>query len=292
MPGQRDAGSPVRDDVETRPLAESLGLEIVGLDLRRETGPDLAASLAPLLYEHAVLCIRDQALSPRELARVGESLGRLINHNETDLRLDGLPGVMSLSNADDRDDRQLNGGAHWHTDLVHSDEPASFTMLHAIDVPESGGGTMFANQVEAYQKLPPDRREVAEKITVTHCYEGRTDGSMPVFRHPLVRRHPATGRKALYAAADTGIGIVGLPDDEARVLLDEFGRHATQDAFVYRHAYRPNDVVIWDNAQLLHCAERLERADGLANRRVMHRVSVRGWPQVDPEAMDAIRARR
>ncbi|MGI9344027.1 MAG: TauD/TfdA dioxygenase family protein [Gammaproteobacteria bacterium] len=276
------------NELRTSSLCATLGLEIVGIDLRRDTGPELTAALAPLLYEHAVLCIRDQELSPQDLARFGESLGRPVQHNEEDLRLDGLPGVMSLSNADDRDDRQMNGGAHWHTDLVHSDEPASFTMLHAVDVPDAGGGTLFANQVMACRSLPADRLEQAERTTVIHCYEGRTDGSVPEFRHPLVRRHPVTGRKALYAAADTGIGIVGLADEEAQPVLAEFAHHATQARFVYRHAYRPNDVVIWDNAQLLHRGERLERAHDAVTRRVMHRVSVRGWPRIDLDPADAV----
>ncbi|MDT8321186.1 MAG: TauD/TfdA family dioxygenase [Xanthomonadales bacterium] len=266
--------------LDTRSLSDSLGLEIQGLDLRRDCGAELTTALAALLYEHAVLCIRDQELTPAEFARFGESMGQPIHHNEENLRLDNLPGVMSLSNADNRGDRQLNGGAHWHTDLVHSDEPASFTMLNAVAVPRSGGGTMFANQVEAFEALPAERRALAESITVVHCYEGRTDGSMPEFEYPLVRRHPVTGRKALYGAADTGVGIVGMVATEARALLDEFADHATQPRFVYHHAYRLHDVVIWDNAQLLHCADRLQRAADPDQRRIMHRVSVRGWPSL------------
>jgi len=271
----------MRGKLNTRPLSESLGVEVFDIDLAHAAGAGLTAALAGLLYEHAVVCIRNQEVSPAELARFGEGFGHLVHHNEKNLRLDGLPGVMSLSNADNRDARQLNGGAHWHTDLVHSAEPASFTMLHAVAVPGAGGGTLFANQVEAYAGLPAARRELAEATTVNHCYEGRTDGSMPVFQHPLVRRHPITGRRALYAAADTGIGIVGMSDEQARPLLAEFGRHATQARFVYRHNYRLHDVVVWDNAQLLHCAEPLERARSAATQRIMHRVSVRGWPAGD-----------
>lgn len=266
---------------DSQPLSDLLGLEIRGLDLRRDSVSELAAALVPLLYAHAVLCIRGQHLAPAELAHFGEQFGRPVHHNEENLRLDGLPGVMSLSNADNRDDRQLNGGAHWHTDLVHSDEPASVTMLNAVAVPAKGGGTMFADQKTAFEDLSPERQALAESITVVHCYEGRTDGSMPTFCHPLVQRHPVTGRKALFGAADTGIGIAGMPDNEARCLLDEFAEHATQPRFVYLHAYQPHDVVMWDNAQLLHCAQPLERATTPAMHRVMHRVSVRGWPPVD-----------
>jgi taurine dioxygenase len=151
-------------------------------------------------------------------------------------------------------------------------------MLNAVEVPASGGGTMFADQRKAFEALPSERQALAESITILHCYEGRTDGTVPTFRHPLVRRHPVTGRKALYAAADTGIGIAGMPDIEARHLLDFFAEHATQARFVYLHEYQPHDLVIWDNAQLLHSAQHLERATEQEMRRVMHRVSVRGWP--------------
>ena len=105
----------MRSTLKTRSLSDSFGREILELDLRRGAGSQLARHLAGLLYRHAVICIRNQDLSPAELAEFGQSFGTLIEHTEEDLRLPGLPGVMTLSNADDRDDRQLNGGAHWHT---------------------------------------------------------------------------------------------------------------------------------------------------------------------------------
>jgi len=185
---------------------------------------------------------------------------------------------MSLSNADGREDRQLNGGARWHTDVVHTGDRASFTMLHAVAVPPAGGGTLFANQVAAYEALPAETEKKIRDLVVIHCYEGRTDGSYPGILHPLVRKHPVTDRKALYGAADTGIGIVGMDREEAMKLYLEIGDHATRPGFVYRHQYHLNDVVIWDNAQLLHSAEVLQRASTETERRIMHRVSVRGWP--------------
>ena len=137
---------------------------------------------------------------------------------------------------------------------------------------------MFSNQVAAFEALTPERKALAESITVIHCYEGRRDGSMPTFLHPLVRHHPVTGRKALFGAADTGIGIVGMSSEQAEPLLEEFAAHSTRPDFIYHHAYQPDDIVIWDNAQLLHCADRLPRAKSDGMQRIMHRVSVRGWP--------------
>ena len=134
------------DTYKTQPLSDGIGVALTGVHISKGIDRATINMIVKLLYRHAVVCIPDQELKPSELAEFGARLGRPVHHNEENLRLDGLPGVLSLSNADDRDDRQLNGGAHWHTDLVYTDEPASFTMLNAIAVPPSGGGTLFANQ--------------------------------------------------------------------------------------------------------------------------------------------------
>lgn len=264
-----------------QPLSEKFGVEISDFNIAEDLSKEDVAAIAYLLYGQGVVCFRDQKIQPEDLSRFGACLGTPIEHNEENLRLNGLSTVMSLSNADNRDDRQLNGGAHWHTDLIHSDEPASFTMLHAVAVPPSGGGTLFANQIVAYEALPEDIEKIVRDIMVIHCYEGRTDGSMPEHHHPLVRKHPVTEKKALYGAADTGIGIVGLEKDSAMQLYNKIGEFATQEEFIYRHQYKLNDVVIWDNAQLLHSAEVLQRATSENENRIMHRVSVRGWPRGD-----------
>ena len=263
-----------------KPL-QTFGVEITGLDLSQDVEPGQIFEIVNLLYKHAVVCIRDQKIQPEDLQRFGSQFGKPVEHNEENLRLNGLPGVMSLSNADDRDDRQLNGGSHWHTDLVYTEEPASFTMLHAVAAPKTGGRTLFANQVAAYEALSPEMQRKIANLNIIHCYEGRTDGSMPEVTYPIVRAHPVTGVKALYGAADTGIGIVGMTKEQAMDLYLDLGEHATQDEFVYGHKYQLNDVVIWDNAQLLHASEQLQRAASEQERRIMHRVSVRGWPQVN-----------
>jgi alpha-ketoglutarate-dependent taurine dioxygenase len=115
---------------------------------------------------------------------------------------------------------------------------------------------------------------------VAHCYEGRTDGSMPTVHQPLVRVHPVTGRKALYGAAGTCLAIDGLDDAESKALLGELGRHAVDARFQYVHQYAKDDLVIWDNASTLHRGPTLEEARGEGEARVMHRCSVRGWPEV------------
>lgn len=261
-----------------RPLSSTIGLEISGLNIASGLTDKQTEQISRHIYEKAVICIRDQDITPEQLVAFAQNFGKPIQHNEEDLRLHGLADVMILSNADNRDDRQLNGGAHWHTDLVYTEEPASFTMLHAVAVPPSGGGTLFADQKAAYHSLSAGQKNEIDSLVIQHCYEGRTDGSMPVVEHFLARPHPATGVKVLYGAADTGVGVVGMDKQAGLSFYKEIGEHATRSEFVYRHQYQLNDIVIWDNAQLLHSAEVLQRAQTQSENRIMHRVSVRGWP--------------
>ena len=264
--------------LETEALSEHTGVRISGIDLSGGVDEDTVRQLIQLLYQHAIICISEQVMTPTQLAEFAQRLGTPVPHVEESLHLDGISEVMSLSNADDRDDRQLNGGAHWHTDLIHTDEPASFTMLNAVAVPASGGRTLFANQAQAYDSLSVEKQELYRELVIQHCYEGRTDGSMPVLEYPLVRQHPVTGRPALYGACGTGIGIAGQSEEEFRRIYRDVSEYATGDDFIYRHQYHLHDLVIWDNSQLLHAAEVLARSKNDADRRIMHRVSVRGWP--------------
>jgi alpha-ketoglutarate-dependent taurine dioxygenase len=263
--------------MQLAPLYGEFGAEITGLDLRTRPDDAAIAAIAAALYQHSLVCIRGQDLTPTELQAFGARFGTVIEHVEADLLLDGARGVMSLSNADGRPERQRNGGAFWHTDLVFTEEPASITMLRAVEVPARGGETRFADQYAAYDALSEATKARFEAIEVEHCYEGRRDGSMPTVVYPLVRRHPVTGRKALYGATGTCIGAVGLKPPDAERILAEAGAHAMRPEFVHAHAYRPDDLVLWDNAATLHCGPQLEEAEALGTARVMHRVSVRGW---------------
>src|SRR5207302_704178 len=145
------------------------------------------------------------------------------------------------------------------------------TMLYSIDVPKSGGNTLFANQYAAYDDLSDATKKRIEALVAVHHYGNRKEmneasriaaspltaeqkAKMPLITHPIVRAHPVTGRNALYAVSGSSYGIIGMPEDEAVTLLDELAAHSTQPKYVYSLAYRVGDVVIWDNASLLHSA--------------------------------------
>ena len=261
-------------------LGGPFGAEITGVDLSRPLDRGVVEPIVAALYEHLVVCIRRQKLSHAAFSAFGRQLGEPMVHVEKDLVVEQFPEVMTLSNADGRPERQRNGGNHWHTDLVFTEKPASFTMLNAIAVPRVGGETRFADQCAAFDALPDELQTQAEKITVAHCYEGRRDGSFPTVYHPLVRAHPVTGRKALYGANSTCIGIQGMKDREAAAILGQYRDFALADSVQYHHQYEDDDLVIWDNAATLHTGPRLEPAGGGVDPRIMNRISVRGWPSV------------
>jgi len=171
-----------------------------------------------------------------------------------------------------------DAGTYFHTDYSYLEVPARATLLYSIEVPAKGGDTLFANQYAAYDDLPGTMKHKLESLVALHHYGNRDDldqGSRTVasvlsgeqekkldwVRHPVVRRHPVTGRKALYAVSGSSFGIEGMPQDEAIDLLDELRDHATQEKYRYRLKYGVGDVVIWDNASLLHAATLTEPDD-------------------------------
>src|SRR4030095_13970646 len=190
------------------------------------------------------------------------------------------PNILILSN------RKKNGepvgladaGTYFHTDYSYLQVPARATMLYSIEVPTSGGNTLFAKQYAAYADLPAAIKRRIDGLVGIHHYGNRKvedemsrvaaspltaeqKAKMPLITHPLVRSHPVTGRKALYAVSGSSYGIVGMPEDEAVKRLEQRGAHATQAKYVYSLSYRVGDVVIWDNASLLHSATLTDPGD-------------------------------
>jgi alpha-ketoglutarate-dependent taurine dioxygenase len=171
-----------------------------------------------------------------------------------------------------------DAGTYFHADYSYLDVPARATTLYSIEVPSKGGDTLFADQYAAYDGLSSSMKRRIENLVALHHYGNRDDvdkasrtvasvlteeqeQKMAWVRHPIARRHPITGRTALYSVSGSSFGIEGMPEDEAVDLLDELKRHATQEKYQLRLKYGIGDVVIWDNASLLHSATLTDPAD-------------------------------
>jgi taurine dioxygenase len=278
-----------------RPLWDRFGVEIQGLDLSRQLAPATVAAILAALHRHLVILFRGQKLDPAGLVRFSRHFGEPIPHVLDHLRLPGYPEIFTLSNAPERPEEVRNGAAYWHTDQSYEAEPASATMLYALEVPRVGGETLFADMNAAYDALSDEVRRRIGSLEVEHLYGNRDAGlygepiaaplinqaqvqRVPSVAHRLVRPHPITGRPTLYAVAGTSRAIVGWPEEQGMGLLAELKAHATNPRFVRSHRYEVGDLIVWDTAATLHAGTPIEASRGADDRRLMHRISVRGCP--------------
>jgi taurine dioxygenase len=270
--------------MQTRALAGEFGLEISGVDIATG-GPALHAEIVDLFNRHGVLVIRDQRLSPEAQLLFTQAFGEPETNQRLEYTVPGLPEVYVLSNKLRNGSKigDVDAGQGWHTDASYLERPAMCTLLHALEVPPEGSDTLLADLCAAWGSLPPERQGALDGLQVRHSWRALMalkgialdpdDDSIPDVRHPMVRRHPSDGRKALWISTGTTAGIEGMDTGEALALLAELADYVTQDRFVFRHKWRIGDVLIWDNRCTLHTGTRfdVERYD-----RLVHRTWVRG----------------
>jgi taurine dioxygenase len=259
--------------LNTKPLFPSFGLEASGVDVSGALPDDVFDEIARTFFAAQVLVLRGQRLTPPQFVAFARRFGPPEPHVIDQFHHPQESNILILSNRkkDGQPIGLADAGTYFHTDYSYLQVPARATMLYSIEVPRAGGNTLFANQYAAYDDLPDAMKDRIAPMIAVHHYGNRkvademsrvaasplTDeqkAKMPLISHPLVRPHPVTGRKALYAVSGSSYGIIGMPEDEAVALLDELAAHATQAKYVLSYAYRVGDVVIWDNASLLHSA--------------------------------------
>ena len=217
---------------------------------------------------HGAILLRGQDMTPDDMMDFVTIFGDPEDHTQKQYLLDGYPKIYLLSN------RDVNGkpiGSHrdgvgWHTDYSYKDKPVMCTMLYSIDVPPEGGDTMLADLCAAYDALPEEKKAQLDPLVLHHSYkyfmETREFGQQklspemeaenPDVFHPLIRTHPADGRKALWVSTGTVKEIVGMPTEEGQALIDELIEFVTQERFVYRHKWAVGDILVWDNRCTLH----------------------------------------
>lgn len=249
------------------------GVEAHGIDLSQPLADARFAELERAFYANHVLAVRAQDLTPRQFLAFARRLGPPQPHVIDQFHHPEDPNILVLSNVKENGSPTglQDAGSYFHTDYSYLAVPARATTLYSRVVPKAGGDTLFADQQAAYDDLPEAMKSRIEPLLAIHHYGNRHDleeasrtaasplsaeqkAKMPLITHRIARPHPVTGRKALYAVSGSSFGIVGMPDDEARDLLDELAAHATQPKYQLSFKYGVGDVVIWDNAALLHSA--------------------------------------
>jgi taurine dioxygenase len=250
-----------------------LGAEILGLDLSRPLSPRHFERIHKAHLDHHLLVFRDQRITPQQQVDFSRRFGPLQIHVLRNFQLPSHPEVLIISNIiEDGKPIGLGDAGHfWHSDLSYKEKPSLGSLLHAQELPEEGGDTLFANMHLAWDTLPAALCHAVRDARAEHSYlaqyeelrrrspfrpaltQAQIDEVKPVV-HPVVRTHPETGRKALFVSEHFTTRIVGIPEDESRSLLAELFAHSVLPAHVYRHRWAPHDLVFWDNRSLMHLA--------------------------------------
>ncbi len=270
--------------VTMKPISSALGVEVTGVDLSGPVDEKDLASLEKGLQDHLVMVVRDQHYSAEQYLTAVRLFGETMEQHLTDLLMDDHPEIAVLDSLEYQvgaDGRGIPlGSKDWHTDHTNHAKPPKMTAMYAMSLPRAGGDTGFANMHMAYDALPDmDKVAYGELKTVNkiedNAYVSNHDkkrfGSLQ--KHPLVRTHPVTGKKAIYIHPGKTAGIEGMDADESRAFVDRLMARVIQPEISYRHQWRLGDMVIWDNSAVSHVAYRdYDHRD----RRIMYRVILAG----------------
>jgi len=276
--------------VRLQELGRGFALEASGVDLARPLSDGAFREIEEAFFAGQVLVFRAQKLTAREFLGFARRFGPPEPHVVDQFHHPEHADILILSNVvrDGVPAGLADAGTYFHTDYSYLEMPARATLLYSIQAPRTGGDTLFANQYAAYDDLPGTMKKRLDGVVALHHYGNRDDleeasrtaasplteeqkARMSWVRHPVARRHPVTGRTALYAVSGSSFGVEGMPEGEARALLDELRRHATLEKYRFRLTYGVGDVVIWDNASLLHSATLTDPQDA----RTLWRITIK-----------------
>ena len=293
MPAAVKTLAPGERSTRFAPLSSAAGVELAGADLAGPVSDDLQRAIAAALEEHHVLVVRDQSLSDEDLVAFARIFGPVETHYVRNADGSSMSPVHQVSNLDEfgkpNSKPFQNSNFFWHSDKSYRSLPTFVTILNPLELPPDGGETQFANLIAAYSGLAVDKQREIAGLKVVHSLEhmrtvlderalsAEEKLASPPVEHPLVRTHPATGRKSLYLGIYCS-HVVGMTAAESRRLLDGLVEHASRREFVYTHHWHPGDVIAWDNRWLMHRA--LPNFEMDKHRRVMRRVVVKGTASV------------
>ncbi|MCL2450314.1 MAG: TauD/TfdA family dioxygenase [Polyangiaceae bacterium] len=282
--------APAHAPVTVVPTGAALGAEVRGVDLRALDGATLR-TLHRAWLAHEVLLVRDPHLGDEELIAFSRRFGDLdiapVQENGRRFA-PGHPEIYVVSNVVERGvpiGSLGSGEAAWHTDMSYLPVPPKASVLYALEIPAAGGETSFCSMSAAWDTLPESLKARASGRRIKHDGTYNSGGYVregvivsddprtgPGHFHPLVCRHPETGRRSLFLGRRRNAYIEGCTLDESEALLDALWAHIESPELAWEHRWRAGDLLIWDNRCTMH---RRNAFDPEA-RRVLHRTQIRG----------------
>ncbi|MEM7134201.1 MAG: TauD/TfdA family dioxygenase [Chloroflexota bacterium] len=250
-------------DIQSRPLSGNLGVEILNVDLAEIDGA-IADALLTNLQQHALLLFRRQSLHDEDIHRLSAAFGPVEeppaakdNHSPRFKSVIYLGNINSLDGTMIRGNYIENTDGPWHSDQAYRQNPATISTLFCVICPESGGGTSFSSTRLGYESLPPALQKQVESLKVRYRRVDSQGATIAEASHAAVLTNPVSGAKTLYVAPNAQ-GFDGLDAAAAEVLKNKLLSHQLQPEHIYQHKWRMGDMLIYDNAQLLHKRDAFE----------------------------------
>ena len=275
--------------VTVAPVAGACGAVIGGVDLATELDDEVIAEIRRGVLDHQVVFFREQRLSPEKQVAFSRRFGPFSPVPFIEPITDHPEVIAVVREADER--QEFTFGSLWHSDFSFLARPPFGSILHALEVPPFGGDTLWVNQALAFRSLSAGMQTMLEGLTGLHsalnayspkmqpihdAFVGMTvrtsEQANEVQRHPVVRVHGETGRKALFVNAQYTVGLDGFAPHESKPLLDQLFAHSVRQEFACRWRWEVGDVAFWDN----RCVQHMALADFTGHRRLMHRTTVAG----------------
>ena len=267
--------------ITVTPLSEAIGARIEGVDLSRELDTATFGAIRDALFDRSIIVVPDQTLDEDDQERFCRYFGELEMVRSGEATSD-RPAVLMITNATDtgRPTALEDGEMMFHYDQCYYENPALGSTLYAIEVPDEGGNTLFANCRLAYEALDEGWKARLDGLRALHYYDYQRDPTLrpstvnpdaPQWVHPVVRTHPETGRKAIYVNRLMTLWIEGIDRDASDEILDFLFDHIEKPEFVYEHAWTVGELIMWDN----RCSAHARTWFSPDKRRMMRRVTVR-----------------
>lgn len=273
-------------------LAPAIGSIVTGLDLARDMSEPTMRRLLALLFDRGVVVIPNQTLDDAAYVRFAGFFGTPLDFFIPEHRNADFPAIIRINNDPATPASMRDGAVHWHSDGSYETVPGAVTMLFGKEAPDRGGETHFASTSAAYAALPETMKARLDPLVARHELgrapwidgETRPDPNRPqrptdAPNHPLVMVHPVTGRKGIFTSG-TAYAIEGMDDAEATALIRALREHIVQPAFRTSYKVLPGDIVLWDNFGTVHCATPIEYSSEDGKRRLLHRISTKGVPEL------------
>jgi taurine dioxygenase len=274
--------------IEVSPLSPALGGIISGVDIAAGISDEQFAEIRQAFIDYSVIFLRDQQITPDQHIEFARRWGK-INVNRFFQAVDSHPIIAEVRK---EAEQKANIGAEWHTDHSYDEIPAMGSILYAREVPTVGGDTLFASMYAAYDALSDGLKQMLSSMNAEHSSRhvfgeiaysdrdlddlgsrlGNTDAATQDSIHPVIIKHPLSGRPALYVNRDFTVKFENWTQEESQPLLDYLYGHARQNEFTCRFHWQKGSMAIWDNRATHHCALN----DYHGERRLMHRITIDG----------------